>query len=1280
MKTKRYLPNRVLFSCLAALFLALPGRAADPYSGNLWDRVDLKQVLAAAADITVAKYPDCDEATVESKMVRVYRADGTGEAQDETFIKLLTEKGKRNNRTLSQSFMLPYFTVQVTQLDIIKPNGEVVPVDIAANSKETVDDSQMSMNIYDPNSKVLRVNIPKVEIGDVVHSIVRTTTHRSIIPGTFAEYNLFEGSGFIRHILYEVHSPQDRPLQRIVLRDEVPGTVKYSKQSGPDSGTIHRWEVNQVPRMFDEPAMPPYGMVLQRLLVSTVPDWQTISKWYWDLSQSHLDATSPDMQKSVDDLTASSASDLDRLKAVFYFVSKKIRYMGLTPEKDRPGFEPHDVKLTFEKKYGVCRDKAALLVSLLRMAKLNAFPVLINVGLKKDRDVPEPFFNHAIVAVELKKGDYTLMDPTDENTRDLLPSSECDQSFLVCRPEGETIQVSPIKPPEDNMMRVQTAATLSASGTLLAKSQLWFDGINDNTYRDAFARMKPDDQRRFFERNLKRAMPGATLKSLKLLPENMLDISTGVHAELEFTAQGMVAYGNKKAVVNVPWIGNGLGVANFILGGAGLEKRKYPLQTYVACGLKEEIDLRLAEGFGETLSLPSGNPIDDRGMSYQQRFQSQGRSVQCARQLKLNVVEFAPHEYARLKQTLEVMEYDERKGIVLSADENLAALAVNPEPAAPVPVDSNARVLQSSKQLEILDAHSSVYRIKYAKRILSYQGKVREAEVKLDYNPSCQEAKLLKAVVVSPSGQRQEISKDEINIMDAGWNASAKRYTGGKILVANLPGVDIGSTIEVEVELRAKGKAFISGFESFQLPDELDSKTFQLTCPADLPIYKLVRNAEGCIQEKEIASTAGKQSFAWHSEKVKALPDESQLPPDWVYLPGVCFFAGNPIDYVETLHETLLDRAQKCDKARSTTSQLTHDAKDRLDALRAIRDFVAKSIRQAGPSFTELPLSELSAADTTLTEGYGHGADRAILLFAMLKSAGLQPEFVLASGWPPIPAITNVTASFPFPQAFQIVLVRTPVDGVLYYLNDSDQYAKLGSTAFDGKLAFVPTRQAYDVIHAAKDCQDKTDTVYTLSVADSGKTRLGIVRQYYGGNFNAKNRFFSELPPEERRRYFQEVVSHVAQGARPLGELVTRFDTYPGTETFSVEIDRYSVVDGNYLYFDLPFTPSLFPAGADRRTLPLMLARETAHTVRTEIDLPPSFRQLVMVPPTETLSAPAGGGKADIQASQTGSRCVITHTFETSPTIIPPQDYSAMLKVESSLGRKSSRVFLLEKK
>ena len=360
---------------VALAFAAVPVFAdTNRYEGSTWAFVDAKKALEAASEITLAKYPDCDEATVEKKLVRVYRADGTGESQDETFTKVLTEKGKRNNRTLGLSFMLPYFTVEVVKLEVLKPGGEAVAVDVAANSKETIDSSQMAMNIYDPNNKVLEVNIPGVEIGDVVHSVTRLTIQRPIIPGEFAEENVFEGQGLIRHLSYEVHAPLAKPLKRIVLRDEVAGTVRYSTQPGENSTTIHRWEVNQVPRMFDEPAMPPYEVVLQRLFVSTTPDWQSVSKWYWELSKPHLEATVPEMKKTVDELLAGAKTDLDKTKAMFYHVSKKIRYMGLTPEKDRPGYEPHDVSLTFGKKYGVCRDKAALLVSLLRTAGLEAYP------------------------------------------------------------------------------------------------------------------------------------------------------------------------------------------------------------------------------------------------------------------------------------------------------------------------------------------------------------------------------------------------------------------------------------------------------------------------------------------------------------------------------------------------------------------------------------------------------------------------------------------------------------------------------------------------------------------------------------------------------------------------------------------------------------------------------------------------------------------------------------------------------------------------------------------
>ena len=186
-----------------------------------------------------------------------------------------------------------------------------------------------------------------------------------------------------------------------------------------------------------------------------------------------------------------------------------------------------------------------------------------------------------------------------------------------------------------------------------------------------------------------------------------------------------------------------------------------------------------------------------------------------------------------------------------------------------------------------------------------------------------------------------------------------------------------------------------------------------------------------------------------------------------------------------------------------------------------------------------------------------------------------------------------------------------------YYLNDTDQYAQLGSTGCDGKLGIALSTRAWEVIHAAKDCEDATRTDYTLLLDDSGRTLLEVSRWYYGENYNDKNRFFSELPPEERKRYFQEAVSGVAQGARPVGDLTTAFDTYPGLEQFSVIIDNYGIADGKYFYFNLPFTPSLMPAGADQRALPLLISQGNKNTVRIEVDLPPDFPGVLVAPKSE---------------------------------------------------------------
>lgn len=128
---------------------------------------------------------------------------------------------------------------------------------------------------------------------------------------------------------------------------------------------------------------------------------------------------------------------------------------GITAETEAPGYEPHDVSLTFNQRYGVCRDKAALLVSMLELAGLKAYPVLFMAGYPKDDEVPNNYFNHAIVAVEDTPGHYILMDPTYETTAELLPSTMANMSYLVARPQGDVLRRSPLVPTANNLLRIQ---------------------------------------------------------------------------------------------------------------------------------------------------------------------------------------------------------------------------------------------------------------------------------------------------------------------------------------------------------------------------------------------------------------------------------------------------------------------------------------------------------------------------------------------------------------------------------------------------------------------------------------------------------------------------------------------------------------------------------------------------------------------------------------------------------------------------------------------------------
>ncbi len=1221
-------------------------------------------LVEAADGISAARYPDADTVRVNDLTRVTYAADGTSETWSDTALKIITEKGKRETRTISLGFNISYGTNYFTRVEIIKPDGRVVEVDMAAQSRVVADPSQMSANIYNPNLKVAKLSVPGLEIGDVLRYTTRRVTSKTPVPGTWGAYQVFEGPAPIVKATYQVTAPDERPLARILMKDEVPGTVTFEQQRDEARGeTTYIWRVQDVPRMFKEPNMPAAHTVVQRLLISTIEKWEELSRWYWNLCLPRMEAVSPAMISKVNDL-AEGLTTMEQIHAIFRFVSQDIRYMGITTEEEAPGYEPHDVCITFENRYGVCRDKAALLVAMLRLADIEAFPVIIMVGPKKDEEVPQPFFNHAVTAALDDKGNYVLMDATAENTKDIFPAYLQNMSYLIARPDGETLLTSPLIPAEENLTRIAAEGTLDKGGQLQASASIRFEGINDTVYRSHLARLKPEERHRFFEGNLRKSMPSAKLERLEILPAELRDTTAPLVADLAYTASGLLVGSGTHAMLNLPRLGDVIGYANFLLGQTGLEERKYPLLTRATAGIEETLALKLPAELGHA-RLPDTKPVESGTLAWNRSLALADGLLKATNIFHLQAVEFSPEQYLDLKHDRKEIEYHARKRLIFDHPET-------EDSAKP-----DVRILERTIDIELDDPGHWRETRRTRMEILTYAGKKKYSEIKIGHNPAWHQVELTRAEVTLPDGTLKTIRPEEINIMDAGWSASAPRYPAEKILVASLPGVEIGSVLDYEIVSTVNGKPFFSTLQLFNGHDPIDLKTVRLTAPADISLQ--IRN-EGVNEMR--TETNGLITMVWSAEHQSSIPVEEDLPARWTFNPYIALSTTDWQTYGDSVHRHLLAATQKQPETLRLAKQITQSVvRPGKEQAVALRDWVALNLLSAGPNFTRLPFSAITPADRTLADRYGNNADRMVVLYTLLRAVGFKPSFVLSGQHSLVPEELDPRIEIPDRRLFNAVLVKLDIDGETLYFDGASHYAHPGATLFNRRRQLDLATGECSTIALDEDLADFSHTALHLAIDVEGRLELTQESLMQGTAFENFHQYYAEITPENRRRHHLEIVAGVSQSARATSELITDYKTYPGRLRFSVEAERYGVVDGDYLYFTLPDGFSdLIRYRSSQRTLPLVWSRYVNRQMRFTVQLPPGYTPLIM-PRSFFWTAPANAGSVQVHAafSKTYHQIEIEMRARLGPALIPAGEFPAIIEAGRRLAHPGMRTILLKK-
>ena len=389
-----------IFCCSAALSAVVFAAAVPDMPTEFL--ADSSKVVEAAARAIVERFPDADSAIIDDRIHTRFESDGSGITWDDEWVKVLTEKGRRSHAAVTLDYNERYGDAGVLCLEVVGTNGVTRTVDFAKTLKVATDNSGMDANIVDPADKKVSCSVPDLQVGEIRHVRFWRRIRKARMRNAWADADLLEQTQPIFSTVVTVDQPAELPVVHAVVRNPFTNTVVQSEDRPlPNGRTLLKWTTKDVPQAFPEPRMPPFSRCAQTLRLSTVKDWPTVSRWYWSLCEPHLAKTTPGMTNVVDGLVKNCPDEMTKIRALFRFVSQEVRYMGLTLEDDAPGYEPHDVNVTFDNRYGVCRDKAALLVSLLRIAGIKAYPVLIHAGAKMDPEVPSPFFNHAIVAVEV---------------------------------------------------------------------------------------------------------------------------------------------------------------------------------------------------------------------------------------------------------------------------------------------------------------------------------------------------------------------------------------------------------------------------------------------------------------------------------------------------------------------------------------------------------------------------------------------------------------------------------------------------------------------------------------------------------------------------------------------------------------------------------------------------------------------------------------------------------------------------------------------------------------
>lgn len=294
------------------------------------------------------------------------------------------------------------------------------------------------------------------------------------------------------------------------------GEVEHLTVPNGSDRTIHVFQKKHIkPLNKPEFRMVANNDVECKLVLSTSPDWQAKSRWFYGVNEDYGSFnTTPEVTAMVIELLKPAKTELDSISILTHWVADNIRYAGISMGPGE-GYTLHNAKMNFTDRCGVCKDKAGMLIAMLRAAGFKAYAAMTMAGERIER-IPADQFNHSVCVVQRRNGQYQLLDPTwVPNLRELWSSAEQQQGYLMGLPQGATLMYTPLSPAENHYLKINGTSQIMKDGTLVGSFTVTAEGQSDQAVR----RIAFEGSMSEWENNLERVLtsidPRAIVISVK---------------------------------------------------------------------------------------------------------------------------------------------------------------------------------------------------------------------------------------------------------------------------------------------------------------------------------------------------------------------------------------------------------------------------------------------------------------------------------------------------------------------------------------------------------------------------------------------------------------------------------------------------------------------------------------------------------------------------------------------------------------------------------------------